>query len=412
MGKLTPYKFCELYKMSSGISSKPEQAGHGAPFLSFSTVFNSYFLPETLPDLMDSSDQEQKRFSIKQDDIFLTRTSEVVDELGMSSVALKDYPKATYSGFLKRLRPIHPKKTCPKFMAFYLRSPLFRKTITYNTVITLRASLNEQMFSYLDLLLPQYEDQIKIGEFLYLLEKKIVLNNRICSKLESMAKTLYDYWFVQYDFPDQVGEPYRASGGKMAFNSNLKREIPEGWEDKQLDQIANITMGQSPSGESFNETGDGTVFFQGSTDFGWQFPTIRKYTTQPTRMAKCGDILLSVRAPVGDMNIANQDCCIGRGLAALNSKDGFDGFLFYVMKYFKKIFDRRNCEGTTFGSITKGDLHSLPLAYPPKEILEKYDKVVSKYNRMIFLRSMENLNLIQLRDWLLPMLMNGQVTLK
>ena len=171
-------------------------------------------------------------------------------------------------------------------------------------------------------------------------------------------------------------------------------------------------MGQSPSGSSLNEEGLGTVFYQGSTDFGWLFPTTRKYTTEPNRMAKKRDILLSVRAPVGDMNIANSDCCIGRGLAALNSKSGSDGFLFYVMKYFKQIFDRRNSEGTTFGSITKNDLHSLTLAYPSSALLRKYDDIVTNYNNMIFERSLENRELIKLRDWLLPMLMNGQITIQ
>ncbi len=272
-----------------------------------------------------------------------------------------------------------------------------------------------------EMAVPAIEDknqQKKIATVLSALDAKIDCNNRINAELEAMAKTLYDYWFVQFDFPfdfaqgkpDANGKTYKSSGGKMVYNPTLKREIPAGWEDRRLDQIANITMGQSPPGESFNKTGDGIVFFQGSTDFGWQFPTVRQHTTQPARLAKRGDILLSVRAPVGDMNIANLDCCIGRGLAALNSKEGFDGFLFYVMKYFKTIFDRRNSEGTTFGSITKDDLHSLPLAYPPTELLKEYDKVVSSYNQMVFTRSMENQHLTQLRDWLLPMLMNGQVT--
>lgn len=253
-------------------------------------------------------------------------------------------------------------------------------------------------------------EQQNISAVLSALDAKIDCNNRINTELEAMAKTLYDYWFVQFDFPDTNGKPYKSSGGKMVYNPTLKREIPAGWKDKRLGQIANITMGQSPPGESLNDLRDGIEFFQGSTDFGWQFPTVRQYTTQPTRMAKRGDILLSVRAPVGDMNIANIDCCIGRGLAALNSKDGFDGFLFYVMQYFKQIFDRRNSEGTTFGSITKDDLHSLPLAYPSGELLTEYDKVVSRYNKMVFTRSLENQHLTQLRDWLLPMLMNGQVT--
>lgn len=264
-----------------------------------------------------------------------------------------------------------------------------------------------------EMAVPAIEDkkqQKKIAAVLSALDAKIACNNRINAELEAMAKTLYDYWFVQFDFPDANGKPYKSSGGKMVYNLTLKREIPAGWKDKQLSQIANITMGHSPLGESLNESKDGVEFFQGSTDFGWQFPTIRQYTTQVTRMAKRGDILLSVRAPVGDMNIANIDCCIGRGLAALNSKYGFDGFLFYVMRYFKTIFDRRNGEGTTFGSITKDDLHSLPLAYPPTELLTEYDKVVSNYNQMVFTRSMENQHLTQLRDWLLPMLMNGQVT--
>ena len=227
-----------------------------------------------------------------------------------------------------------------------------------------------------------------------------------------MAKTLYDYWFVQFDFPDANGKPYKTSGGKMVYNETLKREIPEGWEAKTLSEIANITMGQSPAGKSYNDEGNGAIFFQGSTDFGTLFPSVRQFTTEPSRMAKKSDILLSVRAPVGTMNIAKEDCCIGRGLAALNSKTGSDSFLFYVMKYFKQIFDRRNLEGTTFGSITKNDLHSLLLAFPDGEILKKYDDIVASQNQMIFTLSLENEQLSKLRDWLLPMLMNGQVTIK
>ena len=264
--------------------------------------------------------------------------------------------------------------------------------------------------------LPTVLEQQNIVALLDALETKIELNNRINAELEAVAKTLYDYWFVQFDFPDDSpqgqGKPYKTSGGKMVYNPTLKREIPEGWSDKTLSEIANITMGQSPEGSSYNDEGVGTIFYQGSTDFGWLFPTTRQYTTAPSRMAKKGDILLSVRAPVGDMNIANTDCCIGRGLAALNSKTGSDGFLFYVMKYFKQIFDRRNSEGTTFGSITKNDLHSLTLAYPTLDLLKKYDEIVTNYNKMIFERSLENRELVSLRDWLLPMLMNGQVTVR
>ena len=142
----------------------------------------------------------------------------------------------------------------------------------------------------------------------------------INDNLEAMAKQLYDYWFVQFDFPNEEDKPYKTSGGVMVWNEKLKREIPQGWSNGVLSDVANITMGQSPDGSSYNEYGEGIIFYQGSTDFGLRFPDIRQYTTSPNRYANKGDILMSVRAPVGALNIANNDCCIGRGLSALSSK--------------------------------------------------------------------------------------------
>ena len=256
---------------------------------------------------------------------------------------------------------------------------------------------------------PVLSIQEQIASLLYALDSKIELNNRINTELEAMAKTLYDYWFVQFDFPDKDGKPYKTSGGKMVWNEELKRAIPEGWKVDELKDIANIVMGQSPPGESYNNEARGMIFFQGCTDFGNRFPIVRQFTTQPTRYAKEGDILLSVRAPVGSLNIAKENCCIGRGLAALNSKDSCIAYLFGVMINLKQIFDRRNTDGTTFGSITKDDLFSLRVVKPDKETLSKYHEIINpvfeKQNKI----ELENQTLAELRDWLLPMLMNGQV---
>ena len=255
--------------------------------------------------------------------------------------------------------------------------------------------------------------QKKIAKVLSDLDAKIEINNRINSELEAMAKTLYDYWFVQFDFPhvtsSGVEKPYKSSGGKMVWNEGLKREIPEGWENGVLSDIANITMGQSPPGESYNEEGDGMIFYQGCTDFGNRYPTIRKFTTSPTRFAKKGDILLSVRAPVGTLNISKEDCCIGRGLACMNSNNDVITYLFGVMLNLKQTFDRRNASGTTFGSITKDDLFSLPVIIPNEKTVRAFQNLVfpafEKQNKI----ELENIELASLRDWLLPMLMNGQV---
>lgn len=240
-----------------------------------------------------------------------------------------------------------------------------------------------------------------------------------------MAKLLYDYWFVQFEFPLSAaqakalgnplltGKPYKSSGGKMTYAPALKREIPDGWEDKELFDIANITMGQSPPGNTYNSEGDGELFFQGSTDFGWRFPSPRQYTTAPTRIAKSGDILLSVRAPVGTLNIAPSQCALGRGLAALNAKNGCTSYLFHVMQHFRPVFDRRNGDGTTFGSINRDDLRSLKLSHPPDdELIHTYDKIAGKNNALIFTNHQQIIELTALRDWLLPLLMNGQVTVR
>lgn len=346
-----------------------------------------------------------KRAKVLRGDVLLTR------EAPMGEVGRVNFDADVFLGQRIVQYRANPEKLTSEYLLYSFLSPdlqyqFKRHDSTGSTVSHIRVP---DCLKF-EIPLPALRDQQKIAAVLSAIDAKIDCNNRINTELEAMAKTLYDYWFVQFDFPDANGKPYKSSGGKMDYNATLKREIPAGWEDKQLSQIANITMGQSPTGESLNDSGEGVEFFQGSTDFGWQFPTVRQYTTQPARMAKRGDILLSVRAPVGDLNVAHLDCCIGRGVAALNSRDGFDGFLFYVMQYFKTVFDRRNSEGTTFGSITKDDLHSLPLAYPPTELLTEYDKVVSRYNQMVFTRSMENQHLPQLRDWLLPMLMSGQVT--
>ena len=292
-----------------------------------------------------------------------------------------------------------------RFLYYWLKN-------NYENLRTLSAGVRKNLnaddiknFPFPENSLPEQE---KIADILSVVDDKIELNSKICSELESMAKTLYDYWFVQFDFPDENGKPYRTSDGAMEWNDQLKREIPKGWEPGKLCDIANITMGQSPAGESYNDDGDGLIFYQGRTDFGLRFPTPRMYTTAPTRFAQKGDILLSVRAPVGDLNFAMEYCCIGRGLAALNSKLGSQMHLFYTLAGFQQIFKVMDGNGTTFGSITKDTLFDMSVVIPPDEILKCFEKRVKPIESKIEKCEEEIRELTKLRDWLLPMLMNGQ----
>ncbi len=406
--------FSDLYEMSSGISSTPAQAGHGTPFLSFSTVFNNYFLPDVLPDLMDTSESEQEAYSIREGDIFLTRTSETVDELGMSCVALKDHPHATFSGFLKRLRPTLEGQTDPRFMAFYLRSPLFRKTMTNNAVMVLRASLNEQIFSYLKLLLPDFDTQTRIGEFLYLLNAKIDLNQRINAELEALAKTIYDYWFVQFDFPDAHGRPYKSSGGAMVWNDTLKREIPAGWAARALSELVRVSTA--------------------SVEPGAEVDRIFKHLSIPG-LDSSGSFLIERGGDIGSnkFSVAACDLLVSKlnpWFSRVFADTGYDDLIcsteFVVWRcatktvqaYLHSIATSARFIAYCAGSAT-GTSNSHKRVNP--QVMMRYQvpyaacqatafgELAAPILEQCIRNTQQNRELTRLRDWLLPLLMNGQV---
>lgn len=176
-----------------------------------------------------------------------------------------------------------------------------------------------------------------------------------------------------------------------------------------LKDIAEITMGQSPSGSSYNEDGAGEVFYQGRAEFGARFPTRRLFTTEPKRMAEAGDVLMSVRAPVGDLNVAYERCCIGRGLGAIHSKTGHQSFVLYTMFALRPELDVFNGEGTVFGSINRDALNNMPIMIPSAEDLDAFESVVSPMDAMIRRNYEENCRLQDARDSLLPRLMSGEI---
>ncbi|NQJ07251.1 restriction endonuclease subunit S [Streptococcus suis] len=418
MSEWKKYKLSEIYTMSSGISSSKSQAGQGSPFLSFSTVFNNYFIPENLKDLMLTTKEEQERFSIIEGDVFLTRTSETLDELALSSVALNNYPFVTYSGFLKRLRPKNKIKVYPKFIAFYLRSSYFRKTIINHTTMTLRASFNESMFSYLEVYLPDYDEQVRIGDFLYKLNQKITLNNQINEELEAMAKTLYDYWFVQFDFPDENGKPYKSSGGKMVYNDQLKREIPEGWGVKQLGEICEFRNGinyeKSETGDTLSKIVNVRNISNSSTfvttydldSITLDRRRIESYlVTDRTILITRSGIPGATRI-VSDIpaNTIYSGFIIGATVANLN----LFYYVFYHLKNIEMLMSNQSA-GTIMKNISQTTLSEICIAIPNKEIQKMFSKQVRSLLDVIENNIKQNQELTQLRDWLLPMLMNGQV---
>ena len=233
------------------------------------------------------------------------------------------------------------------------------------------------------LMLPKIEIQRKIVEILNSIDNKIEENEEINNNLEQQAQAIYQQMFIDNASSD--------------------------WTEGTLGDIADITMGQSPSGSSYNEDGNGTIFFQGRAEFSFRFPTVRLYTTEPKRMACANDTLMNVRAPVGDLNVAHTDCCIGRGLAAIHSKNNHQSFVLYTMFSLKKQLDVFNGEGTVFGSINRNSLNEMPILIPSGEKLDEFEALVSPMDAAIRNNYDEICRLEQLRDSLLPQLMSGEL---
>lgn len=262
-------------------------------------------------------------------------------------------------------------------------------------------------FKKVPISIPNLEQQKSIIDILISIDNKFKVNNQINKTLESMAQTLFKHWFVDFEFPNEDGEPYKSSGGEMV-ESELGL-IPKGCEVGTLSSIAEITMGQSPKGSSYNEQGLGEVLYQGRTDFGERFPIRRLYTTEPNRMAKSGDVLMSVRAPVGDINFAYEDCCIGRGLCAIRNKNGYGSYMYYLMLSLKDRLNIYNGEGTVFGSINKDALNNLSIIKPRNSVIDKFDKLVLALDQQYLCLVEQNRRLSIIRDTLLPKLMSGEI---
>jgi len=242
----------------------------------------------------------------------------------------------------------------------------------------------------LELILPSLPEQVEIGRTLKALDDKIANNTKINHHLVQMAQAIFKSWFVDF-------EPF---GGVM----------PDDWREGTLSEIAIITMGQSPDGASYNEEGIGTVFYQGRAEFSSRFPTRRLFTTQPKRMASKGDVLMSVRAPVGDLNVAFESCCLGRGLAGIQSNNGCQSFVLYTMFALKQQLDVFNGVGTVFGSINKNDMANLPVLIPTFEVLRQFEELVNPMDAAIEANYEESCNQQVVRDSLLPRLMSGELS--
>ena len=259
---------------------------------------------------------------------------------------------------------------------------------------------------------PDMATQKQIVNTLSLLDSKIENNNKIISTLESLAKTIYDYWFLQFEFPNEDGKPYKSSGGKMVWNEELKREIPEGWKVKSYSKLGKLLMGQSPKSDSYNNEGIGYPLINGAAELREDSVAISKYTSNPTRVSQIGDLLFCIRATIGNLQFGQAEYCLGRGVASYrpNSKKHIE-YLYFVTNDILAVYNKI-LTGSIIVGISKDDLLQQPILTPNESIINAFSETVHPMFETIANLKKENQELASLRDFLLPMLMNGQVTFK
>lgn len=268
----------------------------------------------------------------------------------------------------------------PEYLMMWFSRPEFDREASYYAVGGVRGSLTWEDFCAMRIPVPPIAEQRAIVAEYEAVQNRIMVAKHMIATLQDTAQTLYRKTFV-----DGID----------------KDNLPEGWRWGTLGEVCEITMGQSPDGETYNETGDGTIFYQGRTDFGNRFPSIRMFTTDPKRFAKKGDILLSVRAPVGDINIAPHDCCIGRGLASIRERNNCQSYAFYLLQSLSNVFTISDDEGTIFGSITKDDLNNIEIIAPTKEKILTFENEIKAIDKSIELHEQEITKLTELQSLLL-----------
>ncbi|WP_333674375.1 restriction endonuclease subunit S [Streptococcus parasuis] len=300
--------------------------------------------------------------------------------------------------------------------AFYLYSYLSQLDLSNLDSGSTLPSMTKSAYESIVVKLPDLKIQKAVATVLFNIRKKLEINNQINQELEAMAKTLYDYWFVQFDFPDENGKPYKSSGGKMVYNDQLKREIPEGWGVKQLGDIeTNIVTGKTPS-RSIPENFGGDIPFitigdiRGNTFIYSSAETLSDLGAeeQNKKYLPPNSLCVSCIATVGEIGFTTQLSQTNQQINSIIFNDvNHMYFLYFALKLFFESSKTKT--GNTFANMSKDDFSKILIIYPDSSVIKNYyEKVKSMFDKIKCLQ-LQNQELTQLRDWLLPMLMNGQV---
>jgi type I restriction enzyme S subunit len=353
--------------------------------------------------------------------ITMTDLSKNSDTLGYPALVPEiHYVKCLHNQRLGRVILLAPELLDLRYLYYVCCSKEYRDEILASASGTAVKHTAPNRIKAFGTYFPELPEQHALARILGGLDEKIELNRRMNRTLESLAQALFKSWFVDFD-PVTAKSEGRVQFGisaetaalfPVAFVASELGAIPKGWRVGTVDEVFGLIMGQSPPGETYNEIGDGIAFYQGRTDFGTRYPTPRVYCTAPTRFANPGDTLVSVRAPVGDINMALEKCSIGRGLASIRHKSGSRSYTYYAMRFLRDDFDVFEGEGTLFGSISGAGFRNIKVVVPPPEVIAEFERRANLLDQTIENNERQMVTLAGIRDALLPRLLSGEVRVR
>jgi type I restriction enzyme S subunit len=411
-------KLRELGEFKNGANYPKGSYGEGTKIVNVKDLFRGRYVSYgDLDELRPNALKDKSIYLVSHGDLLFTRSSLVKSGAGMVAMINKPIEEVLFCGFIIRFRPIM-EKVSPLFLLYLLRSPSYRKLFTDSSVQTNISNINQETLGNIEVTIPSLIEQERIIVLLDSIDSKIELNNRINAELEAMAKTIYDYWFVQFDFPFDFSQgkppkngrrsepaelkPYKSSGGKMVWNEELKREIPEGWEVKRLGDYAGIKKGTLITEKTANTNGSIKVVSAG-IDFSY-FHSESNYPENTITISASG-------ASAGFINFWREpifacDCTTIRGRTTSDTLQIL-GFL-----QMRQDFIYSQARGSAQPHVYPKDIEGLLYVVPPSSLVERLGDILVPGNEKVAVNLKENQQLAYLRDWLLPMLMNGQVTVK
>lgn len=399
-------KLGELYEVHNGLSKGSKFFGSGFPFLSFSTVFNHFFVPDELTDLVQSTDKERVNYSIHRGDVFVTRTSETSDELGMSCVALKDYPNATYNGFTKRMRPITD-LVWPEYIGYYMRTPSFRGEFQAFSTMTTRASLKNEDLLSLTVHLPPIEQQQKIASVLSAYDDLIENNQKQIKLLEEAAQRLYKEWFVDLRFPGHETTP-------------IDDGVPEGWSVQTINDLCDrINAGGTPNRKNKEFWDNGTIswYKTGELQDCWLIESDEKISldglnNSSAKVFPKNTIVMAIYASptLGRLGVLSSDATSNQAALCLNANESIISWqwLYYKLLELRDEFNAI-AKGAGQQNISAEVVKKKEVVVGSKQIIERFTRFVQPLFDLRLKLQIQIIRLTETRDRLLPKLMSGEI---